>query len=170
MELTEIHGGESQVLIFLRHYGCIFCREQVSELRDHPELRVTFVALGTQAEAARFREFMKSPHPFVVDSQLALYHRFGFGRARPTQLMNGNVIKRGVRAMFHGHSPASPNADPFVIGGLVVVRGDGTVAQVEPARDAAETYSPASLNGWLDRAGDATESAAASANPASSGR
>lgn len=139
---ADLHR-EPVALVFLRHLGCLFCREHVAQLSDHPELNIVFVAMAGPGEANAFREDHHSPHRFVCDPQRALHARFGVGLARFGQVLSPRVLVRTVGSLRYGM--ARPTGDPLSLGATLVLNRAGEVVWSRHARDIADNASPAEI-------------------------
>ena len=74
------------LLVFLRHFGCMFCREMVSDLREAAEVNPAFpnVLFFSQSNATEARAFLRRYWPgarAVADPQLEFYELFSIRRA-----------------------------------------------------------------------------------------
>ena len=62
VRLGALWADAPAALVFLRHYGCVFCREHVAQLRDHEAefrargARLAAIGLGDLAYARSFRD------------------------------------------------------------------------------------------------------------------
>jgi hypothetical protein len=140
-------------LVFLRHLGCLFCREQVATLRDAlPEANVAFVAMAEPRRAARFRTWMRSPHVFLCDPERQVYEAFGLQRGTFRQHFAPGVVGRGVAALRAGHRIGRPVEDLWQLGGTFVMDAEGCVTAAFPAVDAGDHPSPEALRRALDAA------------------
>ena len=60
--LGSLWRNQPAVLIWLRHFACLFCKEQASEMRGHrSEIedlggRLAFIGSGTTVQAQNFRD------------------------------------------------------------------------------------------------------------------
>lgn len=126
--LRSLYADRKLVLVFLRHFGCVFCREQVGQLRVHPNLNVAFVAMATPEQARDFKTKTRSPHPFVCDPERDLYEAFGLGRGDLKQMMNPRVFSRGFGATLRGHFVGLPIGDPWQMPGVFAIEPDGEVS------------------------------------------
>ena len=104
------------LLVFLRHFGCAFCRKAIGDIADlAPELkergiRPVFVHLGTTEIAKAHFDFYKIPDVERVDDPEAKIYQhpiFGLGKKSPWLqlvtpavwvgwLMKGAAFKHGV--------------------------------------------------------------------------
>jgi peroxiredoxin len=105
-------------LVFLRHFGCTFCREAVADLaekRQSIEAKGTplaFVHLGTEAKAQWFfKPYGMLDVPRFGDPDGRLYEAFGLLRAELRQYLNSESILRMLGAMLRGHFVGFPAGD-----------------------------------------------------------
>ncbi len=147
--LDELCRNEAIALVFLRHFGCIFCRYQVAQLRNEPELPIYFVCQESWQEAAEFRKKMRSPHRFLSDPQREIYRHFDIPKGKPGQLISLRTFLGAFKAMFRGIFQGKPTADPTQLGGTVVLSVDGNVYWRHAARDAADIVTAITLRGIL---------------------
>ena len=145
ISLGDLCKDRSHALVFLRHFGCIFCRYQVAQLRSDPHLPIHFVCQEGWQEAKAFRERMRSPHPFLSDPTRSLYDTFGFPAGTLGQHVNFHTLVVGARAMSQGIFQGKPTSNPTQLGGLVVLSKGGEVNQVRVAKDAADIVTAADL-------------------------
>ena len=129
-EKTTLHAlceAGPVALVFLRHFGCIFCREAVAEYRENPDWNVVFVSMGSVEASEEFRNFVASPHRFICDPQAELYAAFGLKRGNSKQLFGPAVWKAGAQAWGKGHRVGRPVGDPFQMSGTFILRPGGEV-------------------------------------------
>ena len=105
-------------LVFLRHFGCTFCREAVAEItekRPHIEAKgaqLAFVHLGTEEKAQWFfKPYALLDVPRFSDPEGKLYEAFGLTRAELRQFLNFTSVVRMLRAAFNGHFAFYPEGD-----------------------------------------------------------
>jgi peroxiredoxin len=105
-------------LVFLRHFGCTFCREAVdtiSKKRQEIEAggsRLAFVHLGTEEKAQWFfKPYGLLDAPRFSDPEGPLYQAFGLLRAELGQYLNSESILRMVLAWSRGHFVGLPAGD-----------------------------------------------------------
>ena len=148
-ELRKFYEDKPLLVVFLRHFGCIFCREQVAELRGSPDLNVVFVTMGTVEEAREFKERMESPHPFVSDPNKTLYSAFGLNRGSFAQMFNPQTFRRGFQATTSGYRQGRPVGDPWQLAGAFLVDQQGKILREHRSRDASDNLSPETVRTWL---------------------
>jgi len=117
-DVSALSQARPLLLVFLRHFGCTFCREAVSELE---KLRPKIEALGTHlsfvhlASEERARKYF-APHHFedisrFSDPEGRLYEEFGLYRAKWHQYLNPRSIVRLFSAWSRGHFLGAPAGD-----------------------------------------------------------
>ena len=118
-------------MVFLRHFGCTFCREAVAELaaqRSAVEAKgapLAFVHLGTEEKAQWFfKPYGMVDVPRFSDPDARLYQAFGLLRAEFRQYMNAESILRMLGAWSRGHFLGFPAGDiERMPGAFVMERG-----------------------------------------------
>jgi peroxiredoxin len=105
-------------LVFLRHFGCTFCREAVdtiSKRRREIEAggsRLAFVHLGTEEKAQWFfKPYGLLDVARFSDPEGPLYQAFGLLHWEWRQYLNSESILRMVLAWTHGHFTGIPAGD-----------------------------------------------------------
>ncbi len=97
------------LLVFLRHVGCTFCREALSDLADKRKAiegtgtQIVLVHMGREEAAEQIlRKYDLLDIPRVADPKLTLYEAFGLERGTMAQLLGPKVWLRGFKAGFLG--------------------------------------------------------------------
>jgi peroxiredoxin len=105
-------------LVFLRHFGCTFCREAVAEISEKRKaieaqgMPLAFVHLGTEEKARWFfTPYGLVDLPRFSDPDGRLYQEFGLVRAELRQYLNRESIVRMLGAFLHGHFVGFPAGD-----------------------------------------------------------
>lgn len=116
--LAALIADRPVFLVFLRHFGCTFCREavaEISEKRREIEARgapLAFVHLGTEEKAQWFfKPYGLLDVPRFSDPQGKLYEAFGLTRAELRQYLNFESITRMLSAALKGHFAFYPAGD-----------------------------------------------------------
>jgi len=149
--LEDLAKDRGVALVFLRHFGCIFCRYQVAQLRPAKDLPIVFICMESPQEAAAFRAKSRSPHHFLSDPQRVLHVRFGVKRGAGRQLVNLNSFKQGLRAMGKGSFQGKATSDPTQLSASVVLDREGKPAWTHLAVEAGDIVSPEVLREKLTR-------------------
>lgn len=126
--LLEVTGRAPTLILFLRHFGCTFCKENLSDAaRLWPSLeragtQLAFVHLGTEAEAAEFmRAYGFEGMPRVSDPEARLYRAFALHRIQWWQLLNVSTWNRGWRSLRSGNRQGKAVGDPLQLSGAFLV-------------------------------------------------
>lgn len=116
--LASLIAERPLFLVFLRHFGCSFCREAVAEIAEKRKvieargIPLAFVHLGTEEKAKWFfTPYGLVDVPRFGDPPGRLYEAFGLTRAELRQYLNVESIARMIGAFFHGHFVGFPAGD-----------------------------------------------------------
>lgn len=151
--LVDLNQGQPMFLLFLRHFGCAFCRYQVAQLRNDPDLPVFFVCMEPPGEALKFKLRMKSPHRFISDPLRLLYSSFGIKRAGFRQIVNFKAAKVAFKAALSGQFQGLPTADSQQLSGTVLLNTRREAVWSSMAADVSEIFAPQILRAQLQRLG-----------------
>jgi hypothetical protein len=131
--LRDQLGDRVTLLVFLRHFGCAFCRETVADLREAARTpgypAVLFFYQGSPTEG---RAFLRRAWPevrAVADPELACYEAFGVDRGSLLQMFGPRVFAAGVRARRRGFENGERSGDIYRMPGAFLVRGDRVLWQ-----------------------------------------
>lgn len=119
-------------LTFIRHFGCIFCREHVTvldALRPRVEALgadLVVVGNGTPEMARYFRDERQPKVTMYVDPSLRVYKAAGLQRSLGSTL-NRAALSASLRALAGGHFQGRTRGDPWQQGGTFVVFPGGEV-------------------------------------------
>lgn len=149
--LSEYWRRSLTVFVFVRHLGCIFCREQVKDLRAHASqiaaagIQVVLVTPARAQRNAAFARDLDLPFPILADPERRAYAAFGFAEGTVGQLLSPRVAARSVEALLHGALPGKRIGNSRQLPGAVIVDQDGRVRYRKVARDAADHLTAADL-------------------------
>jgi peroxiredoxin len=142
--LAELSAQHPVLVVFLRHAGCAFCREALSDLqkqRSKIEAAGTSIALVhmiSNEEAARFfRPYGLDDVPRFSDPDRRLYQAFDLQRGNLWQLIGPSVFWRGMKAFFSGHGAGRIRGDVAQLPGTFVVHR-GQIVQAFRNKTAAD--------------------------------
>jgi peroxiredoxin len=128
--LRALAAQSPALVVFLRSFGCTFCREAMADVaaaRDDIRAagaQVAFVHGGSEAEADRwFAKYGLTEVVRISDPTLAHYQAFGLGRTHVQALVDPKVWTRGaVCALSHGFGAQTPRMMRQLPGIFVVQR------------------------------------------------
>ncbi len=127
--------GESEtLLVFLRHFGCLFCREMVRDVRaEHYKpggfLPTLFFYQGSVEDGVRFFDYYWPDARAIADPEMKFYHAFGIDRAGFGQLVGPEVVACGIRATLKGNMAGKPIGDVKTMPGMFIVKGSSVLWQ-----------------------------------------
>jgi hypothetical protein len=124
---------EPTLLTFLRHFGCIFCREMVRDLRKaHEEIagfpRVLFVYQGSVEDGRAFFDKFWPGASAISDLPKTLYQAFHIQRASFGQGFGPMVWSCAIRAGVKGNGVGRPIGDPWMMPGMFLIQPDAAIA------------------------------------------
>ena len=136
-DLLEASRARPQFLVFLRHFGCTFCREALADLAAIQErlsavgARLVLVHMASEAEADDlFGRYGLRDVTAISDPDRVLYRAFALRRGSPSQLVGWSVWKRGWDAgVKQGHGIGWLRGDAAQMPGAFVVSHGQVVAQ-----------------------------------------
>ncbi len=110
--LADMAEEQPILLVFLRFFGCSFCREAISDIAkrrntlESQGFRVVFVHMAPEPKVAEkfFKKYKLFPIDHILDPEMVFYRAFGLGRSTPKQLMGLMNWIRGFQAsVLEGH-------------------------------------------------------------------
>ena len=127
--LRDQLGSEPVLLVFLRHFGCIFCRETLADLRAVSEGDPGFPAtiFFFQAKPIEGKAFLRRYWPqarAVADPEARFYEAFGVARGGLVEMFRPAVWSAKAEAEAKGHSNGPRSGDIWRMPGAFLVRGD----------------------------------------------
>ena len=131
--LEDLRMAKAGIMVLVRHYGCIFCRQRIAELvaesQAHPalELALFVVGNGTAAMASDFVETHSIEVPVFTDPSREIYQRLGMKRMFG---INWTSVKQGFAAFKAGHRQTAVQGDVWQQGGVAVFDSAGEVTYV----------------------------------------
>jgi hypothetical protein len=140
--LRDQLGDDVSLLVFLRHFGCLFCREMISDLRSAAEAdpdypRILFFFQGTATEGRAFLRRYWPEARAVADPTLEFYDLFGIRQASLVEALGPRVLASRGRARAKGHESGARSGDIWRMPGLFAARGEKLLWQHTP-RHAAD--------------------------------
>jgi peroxiredoxin len=137
------------VLVWLRQFGCPFCRAYARDLNrarsrfSAAGARLVLIGQGSQEDAARFRAQLGIDLPILTDRDRVTYLWAGTKLATLDELIGPIVVARGLARMARERVFIGRNtADEAQLGGSIVVTERGRVAFAHISRDASDVAPP----------------------------
>ncbi len=138
VRLGAVWSDRLVVLALVRHFGCIFCKEQVSKLREIVSnihsfgAELVIVGSGSPQMAGFFAEDYSITTPVLTDPERRVYKALEVRRPPRLAFIDPRVFVRGLRALLRGHrqqsAQMSERGDETQLGGVFIVRSGGTLA------------------------------------------
>lgn len=128
-DLLKLSGKSPIMLIFLRHFGCMFCREALSDIaKQRAEIeamgtRILFVHMSDRETAETFfTRYGLTGAAHISDPDCRFYAAFGLTKGNFNQLFGLRSWIRGFQtAVVQGHGLAPPVGDGFQMPGVFVI-------------------------------------------------
>jgi peroxiredoxin len=126
LRLAEQWKTQPAVVVWLRHFGCLYCTEHARELmavREDIERsggRLVFVGNGGPRHAKSFQQRLAPEATVLTDPGLDSYRAIG-ARKGVLRTVGPRTWASAVRALRRGARQSSVKGHPFQQGGVVVV-------------------------------------------------
>ncbi|MHB8489956.1 MAG: peroxiredoxin-like family protein [Candidatus Dormibacteria bacterium] len=146
VRLADQWRDHPAVIVWLRHFGCVFCREQVAEIRAHRgEIEalgggMVFVGNGTAHAAAWFRKRFAADSTVLTDPDLVSYKAVG-ARSGLVSTLGPQAWGAGFRALRSGARQSTTKGHPYQQGGLLIM-GPGNTVLYRHISSAAGDHAP----------------------------
>lgn len=109
--VADLSLRQPVLLVFLRHFGCTFCREAMADLAakraefEGCGIRLVLVHMSAPAVAEHwFEKYALSGVDYVADEQCSFYEAFGLAKGNFHQLFGLHAWIRGFDAgLVQGH-------------------------------------------------------------------
>ncbi len=126
--LRDQLDDEPTLLVFLRHFGCMFCRETLADMREVSERdsrfpKALFFFQGSPTEGRAFLRRYWPDLRAVADPQGEFYEGFGVGRGGMMKMFGPSVWSAKSRAEAKGHENGPRMGDIWRMPGAFLTRG-----------------------------------------------
>lgn len=128
--LFDLSHEKTVLLVFLRHFGCIFCRQalkDISQKQNHfkeNNTEVIFVHMADMDKANEyFSEFGLEGVKSISDPETKIYANFGLVKGSVSQLYGLSVWAKGIKASTQEGLSffAKPIGDSFQMPGIFII-------------------------------------------------
>ena len=162
VRLSDLWSGSERgiVLVFLRHFGCLFCREHASQLRDmYPEFTrrgfdIVAIGQGTPMRSQRFREDYRLPFVVLGDKELVSYRDYGLTHGIGNGITSPGAYKAFFRALGSGHVPGKPDGDSLQNPGTFLIDRNGIILYQHVGTNAGDFPTAREILDWIDAVPD----------------
>lgn len=150
--LMDLSQDQNVLLVFIRHFGCTFCRESVSELAKidnaiaGKKLTLVFVHMSDPSYGDEFfSKYYDQPVHHISDPGRALYKSLNLRRGSLNQLFGPMTLIRGFYAgIFKGHGLGDIEGDYLQLGGVFVL-SRGQILFEKKAKSASDIFQFSTL-------------------------
>ena len=126
--LDDLANRQPQLVMFLRHAGCTFCREALADLsRQRREIEaagcgIILVHMGdNDRDKAFFGRYSMADVPRIADPGCRLYRQFGLDLGSFTELLGLRVWLRGfIAGIINGHGVGRLLGNGFQMPGVYI--------------------------------------------------
>ena len=126
------------MLVFLRHFGCNFCRETLDRIAGIKEevgknnTNLILVHQSSRDYADRMLELYDLTNiEHISDVNCLFYKSFGLDNHGYLELLKPKVIMGVIRSILKGHFPGSPKGNPTQMPGIFVLKNEEVIASFE---------------------------------------
>ena len=155
VRLSDFWKDGPVVLLFLRHFGCPFCRLQLEQMQRYYQAirgrgaEVVGICQGTAEETAEFRRAAGVTFPCVGDPAKRSYEAYGLGRGNVWQIFVEPILP-GIQTLWAGYrfdvrGTLRPHSDWYQLPGVAIVDTDGVVRYLHRGHHPGDIPSPADL-------------------------
>lgn len=135
--IFEYSNDSRVMLVFLRHFGCTFCREMladISKLKEKIEekgIRIVLVHMVAEEEALNvLSEYGLQDLPRISNPEMDLYSAWGLEHGTASQLFGMKVWWRGLTAgVVKGHGIGWLKGNGFQMPGVFLLEGEKVIDQ-----------------------------------------
>jgi peroxiredoxin len=128
-DLLQLSEEKPVLVVFLRHFGCTFCREAVADIAKRRRsieaegVHIVFVHMGSFEEGLRFFEhYGLGDIDHVSDPKRELYQAFGLKRGNLNQMFGVKNWWRGFEAgVLNSHAAGKAVGDVWQMPGVFLV-------------------------------------------------
>ncbi len=128
--LRDLSYTQPLMLVFLRQFGCTFCREALTDIAGKRKeieslgMQLVFVHMADTEIADRyFRRYNLEGVTHISDPGCTYYKYFGLIKNTITQLFGLQFFMRGFQAaVIGGHVPGPSLGDDFQMPGIFIIQ------------------------------------------------
>lgn len=136
VSLYDLSMEHPLLVVFLRHFGCIFCKEALKDLSkkkaqlEMKGIKLVFVHMAdTETADEYFSQYDLDTFYSVSDPDCKVYSDFGLVKGNFGQLFGLTVMIRGVQANMNGNSFSLKQiGDGFQMPGIFLIN-EGVVEE-----------------------------------------
>ncbi len=145
ISLRDLSIGQPILLVFLRHFGCTFCREALADIAkqrysiEATGTKIVLVHMSKKQLAERyFNRYSLDNIDHISNEDCSLYKSFGLTKGNVNQLFGLKNWIRGFDAgLVKGYFVGKQMGDGFQMPGVFVIQ-DGEIKEFFIHRSAAD--------------------------------
>ncbi len=145
--LLELSMERQVLLVFVRHFGCTFCRETVSEIAKIDDaiagrnFNLVYVHMSDSEYGNQFfSQYYKHPVHHISDPAKILYRSLNLKRGTFLQLFGPSTWIRGIYAgLFKGHGIGETEGDSLQLGGIFIL-SQGQIVFEQKSQSASQLF------------------------------
>lgn len=138
--IAQMSEGKTVLVVFLRHFGCIFCRKLLQTLKDNKTLldeKKIDPILVTMSNSKTAQLYLNSYNidqcDFISDSDRKLYRSFGVTRGKFYQIFGLKVWwKTFVLGVLQGYGFKKTVGDAYQMSGVFLVKDSRVLKSFMP--------------------------------------
>lgn len=133
VSLASLWANGPVLLSFLRHFGCIFCRERLCQLEKRQAefvaagLPIVALALGQPRHAQRYGGLLAPSLTCLAAPTDSAYTAYGIAHSAASPSSITKVLGAGLRAALAGNVQGRATGDQFFLGATFVIEHGGRV-------------------------------------------
>ena len=127
--IFELSRRKKVILVFLRHFGCNFCRETLTEIEqirkdiDESQAKIVLVHQSSRKYASEFLPIYNLQDlEHVSDTGHVLYKSYGLDNHGILELLKPRVILGVLRSLWKGHLFGKVTGNPRQLPGCIYSR------------------------------------------------
>ena len=141
VRLGDLWSERPAVLVFLRHFGCVFCRQLAVDIHRHrhqfeeADVELVMIGFGTPEDAREFRRLQNVDLKLLVDPDRKVYGMAGAKVGTLGEVIGPRQVWRGLVATVMsriGQGSIAVHQGKILghaaqLGGVLVIAPDGSV-------------------------------------------
>ena len=158
IHLSDLWSAADQgiVLVFLRHFSCLFCKNQIGDLKAHYQqirdagYNVVAIGQGSEARAARFAEDNDLPFPVFGDKERQTYAAYGLTSSRFGSFLEPDAYRVGIKSLLHGYFPSMPEGSLTQNPGVFLIDRAGQIKKAKIGQHAGDFATIPEIMDWIE--------------------
>lgn len=150
VRLATVWADRPTVVVLLRHFGCLFCKEQAAEMSavgDEIErlgAGMVFIGSGSPQYAKWFQEDYAPRWPVYSDTGLVTYQALEARRGLVSSA-NPRTVWLSLRALLRGYRQGKTQGDQYQQGAVAVITPDGGMPYLHISEVAGDHPRPSDV-------------------------